>query len=40
MLAALVFLASVLASYPAVFERSGAITFRALERVLAPVTQR
>jgi flagellar biosynthetic protein FliR len=36
MLAALVFLASVLAAYPAVFERSGAITFRVLDRVLSP----
>jgi flagellar biosynthetic protein FliR len=36
MLAALVFLATVLAAYPAVFERSGAITFRVLDRVLGP----
>jgi flagellar biosynthetic protein FliR len=36
MLAALAFLASVLSVYPAVFERSGAITFAVLDRVLNP----
>jgi flagellar biosynthetic protein FliR len=35
MLAALVFLASVLAVYPAVFERNGAITFAVLDRILS-----
>ena len=34
MLTALVFLAGVLSVYPAVFERSGAITFAVLDRVL------
>jgi flagellar biosynthetic protein FliR len=34
MLAALVFLASVLSVYPGVFERSGALTFFVLDRVL------
>jgi len=35
MLAALALLASVLAAYPAVFERSGAITFTVLDRILS-----
>ena len=34
MLTALAFLATVLSAYPAVFERSGAITFRVVDRVL------
>ncbi len=36
MLVALAFLASVLAVYPAVFERTGVITFTVLDRVLHP----
>jgi flagellar biosynthesis protein FliR len=36
MLTALAFLASVLAVYPAVFERAGAITFTVLDRALNP----
>jgi flagellar biosynthetic protein FliR len=35
MLAALAFLASVLAMYPGVFERSGVLTFSVLDRVLS-----
>jgi flagellar biosynthetic protein FliR len=34
MLTALAFLATVLSAYPAVFDRSGAITFRVVDRVL------
>jgi flagellar biosynthesis protein FliR len=34
MLTALAFLAAVLSVYPAVFERTGAITFTVLDRVL------
>jgi hypothetical protein len=36
MLTALAFLAGVLAVYPSVFERTGAITLRVLDRVLNP----
>jgi flagellar biosynthetic protein FliR len=36
MLTALAFLASVISVYPAVFERTGAVTFQVLDRVLNP----
>jgi flagellar biosynthesis protein FliR len=36
MLVGLAFLAEVLAAYPAIFERTGAVTFNVLDRILSP----